>query len=421
MPKAENYLNLDIFATNIPAFDYEDKVETVYKFFKEKPFYMYVVILKDSVPIGIVHKKDLALANKNLSVGEFSKPIPKVKNTYVNPENLSDVIEILRLQVSDILLVNNKNHYIGILNCETILHYLSKLPDTPQHKISNMLGKDYTAVLLGFQDFKSLKEELGYKIDYTFKLIKDLLRSLSQECCVYIEKMDNDILSVHRNKITKEIISKFFEEFYKEYTVLLQEHEPPVLFAIVFDLNNIKTYEILMNRIDLLRVYIKNMKHTVTIFDGPQPLLSTYISKKDSEDVKLIKEKIISSIKDVVKNLIKTEKNLWEFVLYDMFKAYPFYDLFYTINEAGMQISNNIVNPAAKKPIATGRKGADRSGEIYFKNASEEPFITEVYLSKATDDFCISVSKAFQFQNKRYIVVGDIAYSEISKISIQTN
>jgi CBS domain pair. len=164
MPVASvNNISLDVFASNIPAFDYEDKVDLVYKFFKEKPFYKYVVILKNQTPIGIVKKDDIAFANKNLNVGELSKPLPKVKNTDINPQRLSDVIEVLRLQVSDIFLVNNKNQYIGVINYDTVIHYLSKFPDSSQDKISNMLGKDYYAVVIGFQDFKELKEELSYK------------------------------------------------------------------------------------------------------------------------------------------------------------------------------------------------------------------------------------------------------------------
>jgi len=420
MPKAENYVSLDIFSSNIPAFNYEDSVDMVYKFFKEKPFYKYVVILKNQTPIGIVKKDDIAFANKNLNVGELSKPLPKVKNTNINPQRLSDVIEVLRLQVSDIFLVNNKNQYIGVINYDTVIHYLSKFPDSSQDKISNMLGKDYYAVIIGFQDFKELKEELSYKIDSLFKLIRDLLKNMSNECCTYIEKSDNEIYSVHKTKITKDVINKFFDEFYKEYNVLFQTHKTPVMYAIVLNLNNIKSYDAFLKRIDILKVYIKDMKNTVAIIDGLQPLLITHLSKQDYPTVQLIKEKISSSIQDIANNLVKTEKNLWEFVVYDMFKKYPFYDLIYIMNESGIQISNNIINPDISKSIATGKKGADRSKEAYFKNASETPYITGVYLSKATDDFCITVSLAFKYQNKSYVIAGDIAYSDIGKISLQS-
>ncbi len=420
MLKAENYVSLDIFSSNIPSFDYDDKVDLVYKFFKEKPFYKYVVILKNQVPIGIVRKEDIAFVDRYVNIGEFAKPLPKVKNTDINPQRLSDLIEILRLQISDLFLVNGKNKYIGVINYDTIIHYLTKFPDISQDKISKMLGKDYYAVAIGFQDFKKLKEELGYKIDSLFKLINDLLKNMSEECCIYIEKQDSEIYSVHKIKLNKDLIIKFFDEFYKEYNVLFQNQEIPTMYAIILDLSSIKTYEAFIERIDILKVYIKNMKNTVAIFDGLQPLLATYVSKKDFSTVQIIKEKLFSSIEDIVKTLTKSEKNLWEFIIYDMFKKYPFYDLIYIMNESGIQISNNIINPNITKTIASGKKGSDRSGELYFKKASETPYITEVYLSKATDDFCITISKAFKYQNKTYVVAGDIAYSDIGKINLQS-
>ena len=419
MLKAENYVSLDVFSSNIPAFDYDDKVDLVYKFFKEKPFYKYIVVLKDQVPIGIVRKDDIVFANKNLNIGEFSRPLPKIKNTDVNPQRLSDVIEILRLQVSDLFLVNSKNQYIGVINYDTMIHYLTKFPSVSQDKMSKMFGKDYYALVIGFQDFKKLKEELGYKMDSLFKLISDLLKNISEECCTYIEKQDAEVYSVHKTKITKDVIMQFFDEFYKEYSILFQQQEAPVMYAIVLNLYNIKTYDAFLEKLNILKVYIKNIKNTVAIFDGLQPLLATYISKKDFPTVQIIKEKLFSSIEDIANTLVKSEKNLWEFVVYDMFKKYPFYDLIYIMNESGVQISNNIVNPNITKPIASGKKGSDRKEEIYFKKASETPYITEVYLSKATDDFCITVSKAFKYQNKTYVVAGDISYSDIAKINLQ--
>ena len=419
MPVASvNNISLDVFASNIPAFNYEDSVDMVYKFFKEKPFYKYVVILKDQFPVGILRKEDIAFANRNLIVGEFSKPTPKIKNTELNPRHLADLIEILRLQTSDVILVNNKNQYLGIINYDTILHYLTKLPGSSQDKISNMLGKDYYAMIIGFKDFKILKENLGYKIDSLFKLIQDILKGM-EDSYAHIEKLENEIQSIYRKKITKDMLKQFFEEFHKEYSILFKDSNPPIMYSIVLNLNNIKSYDAFRERIDILKLYIKNMGNTVAIIDGLQPLLFTYVSKKDYSMVQVIKEKITSSIQDIANNILKAEKNLWEYIIYDMFNKYPFYDLIYIINDSGIQISNNIINPNTGKNIVAGKKGSDRSKELYFKNASETPYITEVYLSKATDDFCITVSMAFKYQGKTYVIAGDVAYSDISKINLQ--
>jgi len=281
-----------------------------------------------------------------------------------------------------------------------------------------MLGKDYYAMIIGFKDFKILKENLGYKIDSLFKLIQDILKGM-EDSYAHIEKLENEIQSIYRKKITKDMLKQFFEEFHKEYSILFKDSNPPIMYSIVLNLNNIKSYDAFRERIDILKLYIKNMGNTVAIIDGLQPLLFNYVSKKDYPMVQVIKEKITSSIQDIANNILKAEKNLWEYIIYDMFNKYPFYDLIYIINDSGIQISNNIINPNTGKNIVAGKKGSDRSKELYFKNASETPYITEVYLSKATDDFCITVSMAFKYQGKTYVIAGDVAYSDIGKINLQ--
>lgn len=412
----ENYVELEIFSTYVPHFDYNDSIQIVYNFFKEKPFYKYIVIVKEGKPIGILNRENLVFVDKNTNIGELAKPLPKVKNTNINPERLSDVIEILRLQVSDVLLVDAKNQYIGVLNYETILHYLTKFPETSRNKISNMIGKDNACFIIGFKNIKVLKEEFGYKIDSLFKIINELLKNFSKDGCIYIEKIEEDIWSVHKAKLSTEVIFEFLKEFYKEYNLLFKEHEDIILYGIVIELSNIKNFKSLKDRVDILKVYIKDIKNTVVIFDGLPPLLKTYVAKKNDEIVAKIRKNIIASIKNIADKILKTEKNLWEFVAYDMLKIYTFYDLLYIMNENGIQISNNIISLKSNKNIIPGKKGADRSKEIYFERASYEPYITEVYLSKATDDFCITTSIAFDYENKKYVLAGDISYSELAKI-----
>ncbi len=413
----DSYIELELFSTYIPYFNSDDVIDTVYRFFKEKPFYRYIVVLKEGKPIGILYKDKISFKDKTQNIEEFIIPLPKVKNTTINPEKLQDAIEILRLQVNDVFLVNAKNQYMGVINYDTLMHYLAKLPEAPKSKISNLVGKENTCFVLGFKDFKNIKEELGYKVDSLFKYVNDLLKNMSKECCVHIEKMENEIWSVHKSKLTSDIVLSFFEEFYKEYELLFKEHKDIILYGIAVDLSNIKSFKTLKERLDILKVYIKDIKNTVVIFDGLPPLLKTYVSKKNSELVQKIRQKIVKSMEDMVSHISKYDKSLWEFVAYDMFKRYPFYDLFYIMNENGIQISNNIINLKSNKDIASGRKGADRSNELYFKNSSKVPYITDVYLSKATDDFCITVSMSFEYDDKSYVMAGDISYQELGKIN----
>ena len=53
----------------------------------------------------------------------------------------------------------------------------------------------------------------------------------------------------------------------------------------------------------------------------------------------------------------------------------------------------------------------------YFKKATyEDVYISNIYISQATDDFCITVSKRFSYGEKSYILAGDINYREIHRL-----
>ena len=100
-----------------------------------------------------------------------------------------------------------------------------------------------------------------------------------------------------------------------------------------------------------------------------------------------------------------------------MFEKYPYFELFYIMSEKGLQITNNIVNPKVDYFVAQGKKGSERSEKPYFRKALEEgSYISDVYLSKATDEFCITVSELFSYEGKRYILAGDINFKQIHKL-----
>ena len=67
--------------------------------------------------------------------------------------------------------------------------------------------------------------------------------------------------------------------------------------------------------------------------------------------------------------------------------------------------------------VAQGKKGTDRSERPYFKETMEKgEYISDIYLSKATDDFCITVAKRFEHNGKVYILAGDINFKEIHRL-----
>jgi hypothetical protein len=164
------------------------------------------------------------------------------------------------------------------------------------------------------------------------------------------------------------------------------------------------------------RERLKGVEASFFILHGLQPsvVMCEYASK---ELIAKIKEQITQDFQTILDRILREDRELWEYVLYDFFKDYPYFELFYIMNEKGIQISNNVINPKTKYHIKAGKKGADRSEKAYFKQAIKDGmYISDIYISQATDDFCITLSSRFQYRDKTYVLAGDINYKEIHKL-----
>ena len=78
----------------------------------------------------------------------------------------------------------------------------------------------------------------------------------------------------------------------------------------------------------------------------------------------------------------------------DVSGHYPFVSLLYTLDARGIQTSDNVYCPRRNQPMHAEGLGKDRSQRPYFQPASETEgvFVTEPYLSTASNTLCISAS-----------------------------
>lgn len=99
-------------------------------------------------------------------------------------------------------------------------------------------------------------------------------------------------------------------------------------------------------------------------------------------------------------------------VLSAAFGEYPWFELFYVMNEKGTQTSENVGNPAYAFSEDSGvAKGTDRSEKQYFRKAVESDgacVFSDIYVSSATDSLCATVSIAFRRSSGLSVLAGDV-------------
>ncbi len=405
---------------SVPSVAHDMNITELKGVFEELHIYPYLTVVKGSYPIGLVFRDQVfKVSNESLTAGDITHHCCRVKNTQVTQESIAGILDLLPLEKEPAIVVDKKGAYLGVITYDTVLLYITQhkefvLPVV--QKLHSSLGKEEYLCVFGLknmEDFKNLfgsgKAESVYKILY--EDIKDFFEG---EVSGVPEKGEIWIISSKQPK--KELIKDLFKEFHREYALLFGEFQQVYVYGFCIDMSKIDSQEKLYSLKEELRNRVRKIESSVFVVHGLQPLLVLYDPSKQ-KIISNIKKKIMKDFKEIVEMVRSSPKDMWEHVLYDAFDQYPYFELFYIIGEKGLQITNNIINPKADYFIAQGKKGSDRSDKAYFIKAIEEgSYISDIYLSKATDDFCITVSERFVYEGKTYVLAGDINFRQIHKL-----
>ncbi len=415
-----NEIELVDISIGVPTVPYDLSLKELKDVFDELRIYKYLTVTIGNIPVGLVYRNDVEkYSNERLIAGDIASTCCKLKSTAVNINSLPGLFEVLPLEKEPVIVTDKKGTYLGVLTYDTVLHYITHhrehvLPII--QRVHSSLGKREYLCVLGLKNVDSFKKNFGsQKFESVRKiLLEDIKDTLGGEVANIPDR--SEFWTLRTSPPTKEEIKELFKEFHREYTLLFGEFQHMYIYGFCLDLSLISSEEKLYSVGDELRERTTRIEGSIFIVHGLQPTLILHDPSKQKL-ITNIKKKILQDFKSIVEELRISPKDMWEHTLYDMFETYPYFELFYVISAKGLQITNNIVNPKVDYFVAQGKKGADRSDKPYFRQAlSEGCFISDVYLSRATDDFCITVSQRFSYEGKTYVLAGDINFKQIHKL-----
>ena len=107
-----------------------------------------------------------------------------------------------------------------------------------------------------------------------------------------------------------------------------------------------------------------------------------------------IRELLGSILTGISHNRMFTEPAALREAMCDVARHYPFASLLFTLDDRGIQTSDNIFCPRRNQTLRAEGNGKDRSQRPYFQPATETEgvIVTEPYLSTASGTLCISAS-----------------------------
>ena len=121
-------------------------------------------------------------------------------------------------------------------------------------------------------------------------------------------------------------------------------------------------------------------------------------------------DRALESVTDISRELSKRKINEFDDFLKGCFTRYPYIELLYVMNEKGIQINNNVVNPDFKDLIDSGGIGEDRGSRSYCRKilGGDSSYISGIYVSSAVNHLCLTVSVVFSFNDSEYILAADL-------------
>jgi methyl-accepting chemotaxis protein len=104
--------------------------------------------------------------------------------------------------------------------------------------------------------------------------------------------------------------------------------------------------------------------------------------------------------------------------LHQTIAAHPAFELLYLMNSEGVQVSSNITGERRGFETITTERGQDRSEKDYFTapTRSGEVYVSNVYLSSAGNDLCITVAAPVSVDGTPGVLAGDINIRDFVEI-----
>ncbi|WP_037919870.1 PDC sensor domain-containing protein [Sulfurihydrogenibium subterraneum] len=121
------------------------------------------------------------------------------------------------------------------------------------------------------------------------------------------------------------------------------------------------------------------------------------------EKFELILSEMKNILCDELKNFVERYENYEDELFHEnLFVSFPFIELFYVLDNAGIQIIDNVINPLYAKRITRFGKGADRSSRPYFLEAIKEKkcIVTKPYRSLSSSEVTATIAIPIKDENE---------------------
>ena len=436
-----------------PAFDIQTPLTLVRQAFRESPELPWCMLTDAGRPVGVLHR-GRALSRHTRTVAQGAQPVQRMLPFNIGLTALARSLYLERAEAAPWAVVDENGCYIGTLEPMMLvshllarqehgasLHPLSQLSTGPtlRQAIEMRIARKHGHLELVYIDldhFKAFNDRYGFvRGDAMIRTLAEILRhvfAMSSDCMLgHIGGDDFIVLFDQPDPLLIPQLQRAMAQFHtlarhlydtddlrRGYFVTEDGESHPVASMSVSCVNGSTgmpqdSVEASARAAKLKKVG-KSAGGNVIVVEAASPRViqpqAAGASMTGWED----------HVLDILQRLLQEPRGRDPHALDHVFKAYPFFEVLFELDAQGVQAHTNWINPSMYGRIRGGGAGANRSGQPYFAHVrdSGQPFVSPIYLSSATEDFCLTIAVPIYGPGRRFggVLVGDLNLASMASL-----
>jgi diguanylate cyclase (GGDEF)-like protein len=409
------------------------------------------VVLDGQRPLGLL-RRGRVFASRVNSLGSLCEPLPKLISSRASSSMISRSLYLERGEGEPWVVVSEDGNYLGVLQPLEItaqlisrrsgvggsVHPLSQLttgPSLRQSLDTSLRNNPSTQlVYIDLDHFKAYNDRYGFiRGDAMIRLLAEILRLLFHgQSGLLLGHIGGDdfVLILDRQKpgliqALLDCISRFqslaahlydSSDLERGFFTTEDGEDHPVASISIAVVNGkqgrLTNSVAAAERAAMLKKIGKATTGSIIVVEGdpPQQVKPARDCNSDWEGRAIF---ALQSLTDI-------RRNADPHVLDSCFIDFPFFEVVFELDAEGRQVYPNWINPNMYGKIKAGGAGVDRSSQPYYTHVRDEgvPYLSNIYLSSATEDFCLTLSIPLMEGGKlQGVLVADINIAAMAMLS----
>ena len=392
--------------------------------FDASPDIATAIVLDGQKPLALL-RRGKVFSKKITGLGACCEPLPKLVNHRTPSTLLARGFYLERGSTEPWVMISEEGVYLGILQPLEImaqlisrksssgsLHPLSHLTTGPTLRqtldVSLRNNPSTQLVYIDLDHFKAYNDRYGFiRGDAMIRLLSEIVRQEFQEKSgIMVGHIGGDDFVLIYDHADATLVPTLLHVISQFQALAVHLYDGSDLERGFFTTEDGKDHPVASVSIAVVNGSQGELSNSVAAAEraatlkkiGKSNIGSIVVVEDTPPQLILPKKEFYSNWQDralaALQSLLQYRRTADSHDLDGCFNDYPFFEVVFELEPDGTQRYANWINPNMYGKIKAGGAGMDRSQQVYYQVVAETqaPYISSIYLSTATEDFCLTVS-----------------------------